>query len=169
MWLGGFFDKRDGKVRVRIDDPPGGEEETRRRLRHEFTHAFIYQFYAKELPLWFQEGAAQFYAYANPMDSFWKEKRLDELRKMTKSAPWMNMAKIQEAIEKKNLAPGLVYLAYLESEALTLWLAKDRGESWIPSVLQRLKDGSTFEQAFQEVVGVTPASVLDRMTREWGH
>lgn len=95
MWLGGFFDKRDGKVRVRIDDPPGGEEETKRRLRHEFTHAFIHQLYSKDLPLWFQEGVAQYYAYANPTDSFWKDSRLEELRKTTKGAPWLDMPKIQ--------------------------------------------------------------------------
>jgi len=34
-WLGGFFDNRDGRVRVRMDPPPGGDEEFRRRLRHE--------------------------------------------------------------------------------------------------------------------------------------
>jgi len=167
LWLGGFFDKRDGKVRVRIDDPPGGEEEMRRRLRHEFTHAFIYQLYPKDLPLWFQEGVAQYYAYANPSDSFWKDNRLEELRKTTKGAPWEDMDKIQSVISKKDVSPGLIYLAYLESEALALYVAKERGDSWVPNVLERLKRGVSFDNAFQQVVGVPPARIMEQLRRSW--
>lgn len=167
MWLGGFYDKRDGKVRVRLDDPPGGEEEMSRRLRHEFTHAFIRQKYPKDLPMWFQEGVAQFYAYANANDSFWKDKRLEELRKLTKGAPWMDMTKIQQAIEKKDVAPGLIYLAYLESEAMALLVAKDHGDSWVPRVIEELNKGSTFDVAFQTVVGITPARAMEQLQALW--
>lgn len=163
MWLGGFFDKRDGKVRVRIDDPPGGQEEYRRRVRHEFTHAFIHHIYSKDLPMWFQEGVAQFYAYFNPTDSFWKDKRLEELDKLIKGAPWMTMDQVQEAILKKNVNPGYIYLAYLESEALCLYIAKQRGESWIPSVVLRLTKGMTFDQAFQDVVGLSASEMMEKM------
>jgi tetratricopeptide (TPR) repeat protein len=166
-WLGGFFDKRDGKVRVRIDSPPGGDEEMKRRLRHEFTHAFIHQLYDKDLPLWFQEGVAQYYAYANPTDSFWKDTRLKELQKLTQGAPWMDMARIQEAIAKKNVSPGYIYLAYLESEALALYIAKDHGDSWVPSLLTHLREGSNFETAFQQTVGVTPTVAMEHLHQSW--
>lgn len=167
MWLGGFFDKRDGKVRVRIDYPVGGEDEMQRRLRHEFTHAFIHQLYPNDLPMWFQEGVAQYYAYANPTDSFWKDTRLEALRKMTQGAPWMDMAKIQDVIAKKNAPPSLIYLAYLESEALALYVAKEHGESWVPSVLEHLRAGSNFESAFQQAVGITPAAAMDQLRQSW--
>jgi tetratricopeptide (TPR) repeat protein len=167
FWLGGFFDMRDGKIRVRLDEPPGGEQEMIRRLRHEFTHAFFYQLYPKELPLWFQEGIAEFYAYANPTNSFWKEIRLEELRKETKGAPWLEMAKIQDVIEKKNVAPGYIYLAYLESAALALYIGKERGDSWIPSVVQRLRAGKTFDQAFLDVVGIPPGRMMEQLRRSW--
>src|SRR5204863_9359801 len=94
MWLGGFFDSRDGQVRVRIEPPPGGDEEFRRRMRHEFTHAFINRLYSKELPVWFQEGVAQFYAYSSPSNGFWKDNRLEELRKSMKVAPWMDLNRV---------------------------------------------------------------------------
>lgn len=167
FWLGGFFDKRDGKVRVRFDDPPGGEAEMERRLRHEFTHAFVYQFVQKDLPLRFQEGIAQYYAYARADDSFWKDKRLEELRKTMKGAPWITMNQIQEAIEKKNGSPAIMYLAYLESESLVLYIAKDHGESWIPNLLQKVKEVSSFDQAFQAVVGTTPARCMEQLRSSW--
>ena len=50
-FIGGFFDKRDGKVRIRVDDVPGGDAEFRHRARHEFTHAFMYQIYPHDLPV----------------------------------------------------------------------------------------------------------------------
>lgn len=163
FWLGGFFDKRDGKIRVRIDEPPGGEEELRRRLRHEFTHAFIHQLYPKDLPVWFQEGIAQFYAYASPTNSFWKENRLEELRKATKAAPWMDMPQIEPVILKKNVPAEYLYLAYLESEALVIYVAKERGESWISAVVERLRRKQSFQAAFQDVVSLSPAEMLDHL------
>ena len=166
-WLGGFFDKRDGKIRVRMDAPQGGDDEYLRRLRHEFTHAFLYQLYPNELPVWFNEGAAQFYAYKNPTDSFWKDKRLEELRKIMKGAPRLNLAKMQDVIAKKNVSPGLIYLAYLESEAFVLYVAKEHGDAWIPSFIAALRQGASFDAAFQQVVGIAPAAVLDQLHHSW--
>lgn len=161
-WLGGFFDNRDGRIRVRIDPPPGGDAEFRRRLRHEFTHAFINRLYSRDLPLWFQEGVAQFYAYASG-DSFWKDNRLKELGKLMKSAPWMELTKVERCIKKKDVHPGLIYLAYMQSEALVLYTAKERGDSWVPSVVERIRNGSTFEAAYQDVVGISPETMLDHV------
>ena len=39
------------------------KENHRRRLRHEFTHAYLHVIYARPLPRWFNEGVAEFYAY----------------------------------------------------------------------------------------------------------
>ncbi len=166
-FIGGFFDKRDGKVRVRVDEIRGGEEEFRRVARHEFTHAFMHQFYAKDLPLWFMEGTAQFYAYLNPNDGFWKDKRLDEIRKTRKGQPFLTFGEIEEAIGKKRVAPLKIYLAYLESEALILQIAKDRGDSWIPHVFASLRQGASFADAFQEVIGITPERALEHLQHAW--
>ena len=163
IWLGGFFDSRDGRIRVRIDSTPGGDEEFRRRLRHEFTHAFIHQLYPNDLPVWFQEGVAQFYAFANPTNGFWKDARLEELQKMMKKAPWMDLDRVEHVIKKKDVHPGLIYLGYLESEALILYIAKERGDSWVPNVVDRLRKGASFEQAFQDVVGVSAAQMLENL------
>jgi tetratricopeptide (TPR) repeat protein len=161
FWLGGFYDRRDGTVRVRIETPPGGQDEARRRLRHEFTHAFIFDLCHSEVPAWFGEGVAQFYAFASPTNGFWKDVRLEELRKLMKGAPWMSLAEVESAIEKKNVSPEYIYLAYLESESLVIYIAKQRGDSWIPSVLQRVRNGEPFKQALEAVIGVPAEKMMD--------
>ena len=163
LWLGGFFDQVDGRIRVRFDELPGGEEEFRHRLRHEFTHAFIHQIYPKELPLWFNEGIAQFYAYSEATNTFWKDTRLDAIGKLIKGAPWLEMADVERVLRKKDVAPGFIYLSYLESEALALYVAKGRGDSWIPFVMERVRKGMTFADAFKDVVSFPPAEALERL------
>lgn len=163
LWLGGFFDQVDGRVRVRMDELPGGVEEFRRRLRHEFTHAFIHQICPKDLPLWFQEGIAQFYAYSDATNTFWKDTRLEEMRKLLKNAPWLGVADVEQVLRKKNVPPGFIYLAYLESEALVLYAAKERGDSWIPAIIDQLRKGSSFSAAFQETIGLAPAEMLEHL------
>jgi tetratricopeptide (TPR) repeat protein len=165
VWLGGFFDNRDGRIRVRMDTLPGGDEELRQRLRHEFTHAFINRLFPKEIPVWFHEGVAQFYSYASASNGFWKANRLDQLAKQVKSAPWMDLEKVERVLRKKDVHPGIVYLGYLEAEALVLYTAKERGDSWIPSMMQRLNNGLSFEAAFQDVVGISPAQMLENVRR----
>lgn len=164
FWLGGFFDKRDGKIRVRIDPPPGGDAELRLRLRHEFVHAFLYQMVSEEIPAWFHEGAAQFYAYAGT-SGFWKEERLETLRKMLKGQPRLGMQDLQDFIDKKKAHPVYVALAYLEAEGLVLYVAKQRGESWIPKLVSEMRRGSAFQDAFARAVSADPARMLDQLHR----
>jgi hypothetical protein len=117
--------------------------------------------------VWFQEGVAQFYAYAGSGGGFWKENRLEEIRRTMKGFPWLGMKEIESAIAKKDVAPLHIYVSYLESEALVLKIAKDRGESWIPSMLNRLRQGAPFETAYQEVVGVTPEISIEHLHHAW--
>jgi hypothetical protein len=167
-FIGGFFDRRDGKVRLRVDEVRGGEEEFRHVSRHEFTHAFMRQLYDKDLPRWFMEGSAEFYAYSNASDGYWKEKRLEAVRKQLKGRPWRTLAEVEHAIASKESVRVIdVYMAYWESEALITWVAKERGESWIPRLFAALKRGSPFESAFQEVIGISAAQAFDHLRHEW--
>ncbi len=147
-FIGGFFDKRDGKVRIRVDEMPGGDDEFRHRARHEFTHAFMYQIYPHELPSWVSEGMAEFYARSNPSNGFWKDERLEQIRQICKNYDWLTLEDIQEAISKKRASPYVIQRAYQESEALVIYVAKERGDSWIPNVMNYLREhGGTFDAA----------------------
>jgi hypothetical protein len=167
-FIAGFFDKRDGKIRIRVDEMPGGDEEFRHRARHEFTHAFMYQVYPHDLPSWVSEGVAEFYAHSNPAGGFWKDERLEQIRKMIKGSDWLTLDQIQEAIAKKRVSPYIIQQAYQESEAMVIFVAKERGDSWIPNVMNYLrKNGETFEAAFKTVLQTTPADEIERLHHIW--
>jgi hypothetical protein len=167
-FIGGFFDRRDGKVRIRVDDMPGGDEEFRHRARHEFTHAFMYQIYPHELPSWVSEGVAEFYARSGATNGFWKDERLEQIQKGLKGRSWLTLEMIQEAIAKKRVSPYIIMQAYQESEAMVISVAKDRGDSWIPNVMRYLRDnGGTFEAAFEAVLQTTPAAEIERLRHSW--
>ena len=128
----------------------------------------MYQIYPHDLPSWVAEGVAEFYARSNPSGGFWKEDRLDQIRKICKKAGWLRLEEIQEAISKKRVSPLLIQLAYLESEAMVVYTAKERGDSWIPHVMNYLREhGGAFEAAFEAVLGITPASVMERLHHSW--
>ncbi len=165
IWLGGFYDTRDERIRLRIDRPAGGEEEYRQRLRHEFTHAFMHYLTKKELPVWFQEGVAEFYGYASASNGFWKSNRLDALAKMLKGVDWMTFDEMEKVLRYKDVDPVVVYLGYRQAEALVLYIAKERGDFWIPKVMDLIRKGKTFTVAFQEVVGMPPAHMLEGVRR----
>ncbi len=167
-FIGGFFDKRDGKVRIRVDEVPGGDAEFRHRARHEFTHAFMYQIYPHELPSWVSEGVAEFYAGLNPSNGFWKDDRLEQIRKICKNEEWLTLETIQEAIAKKRVSPWVVQQSYLESEALVLFVAKERGDSWVPKLMNHLREhGGTFDAAFETVIGKTPSVAMEQLHHSW--
>jgi tetratricopeptide (TPR) repeat protein len=166
-FIGGFFDKRDGKIRLRVDDMPKADEEFRHRARHELTHAFVYQLYPHDLPSWASEGFAEFCARQGTGE-FWKENRLEEIRKLCRNSDWLTLRQIQEAISKKRVSVLVIQQAYLESEALVLWVAKERGESWVPHSITYLHDhGGTFDDAFVAVVGITPNTAMEELHHAW--
>jgi hypothetical protein len=166
-FIGGFFDKRDGKVRIRVDEMPGGDEEFRHRARHEFTHAFMYQLYPHDLPSWASEGTAEFYARSGA-SGFWKEERLEQIRKICRNYEWLTFPQIQETISTKKGSALTIQLAYLESEALVIYAAKERGDSWIPKVMHYLLEhGGTFDAAYEAVLGTRPEIAMERLHHSW--
>lgn len=167
-FIGGFYDRSDGKIRLRVDEVPGGPEEFKHRARHELTHAFVHQLYGRDLPSWASEGIAEFCARNGVSQGFWKDDRLEQIRKTRRGYPWLTLDKIHQVILTKRGTVLDMQLAYLESEAFVIWVAKDRGDSWIPRVLQAMKDsGGSFEQAYESLFRVAPGVDFERLRRYW--
>ncbi len=167
-FIGGFFDRRDGKIRIRVDEMSKGDEEFRHRARHEMTHAFLFQLCPKELPSWASEGIAEFCARNGVSQGFWKDNRLEEIRKTRKGMPWLSLEQINSSISKKSGSMQSLYLSYLESEALVLWIAKDKGDSWVPRVVKYFAQNDvTFDGAYKALYGVTLESEMERLRRYW--
>jgi hypothetical protein len=101
-------------------------------------------------------------------DGYWKQKRLETLRRQLKNMPRLSLKDTQRAIGKKGEVRAMhVYAAYLQSEALVTEIARNRGESWIPRLMTRLREGATFQLAFEEVIGITPERALEQLHHEW--
>jgi len=69
---GGFFDKRDGQIRVRIDTRPAAR---RGNFGAGFTMNLPTPSFISSIPRELQlvsEGSLNFMPYANPTDSYWK-------------------------------------------------------------------------------------------------
>jgi hypothetical protein len=167
-FVGGFFDRRDGKIRIRVDEMRGGAEEFQLRARHEMTHAFLYQLYPKTVPGWFSEGVAEYCALRGVSHGFWQDQRLEQIRKSLRGYPWINLEGIERCITQKKGTVREMGLSYLESEALVIWVAKDKGESWIPRILKHLREsGGTFEESYRTLFGVTPDRDMERLRHHW--
>ena len=170
-WEAGFYSALDGHIRIRLDQTRGGPSDYRRRLRHELTHAYLHAICPVALPRWFNEGVAEFYAYETPSDMQWKEDLLEKLGHTLKSTKWLSVEQIDYVHSHNNAVPaGAVALAYLEGQALVLYIAQERGESWIPSVVEHLRqtgspesDPEKFAAAFQDVAGVAPNAMLQKL------
>lgn len=167
---GGFFDQRDGIIRLRIDESPGGDVSFEHLARHEFVHAFLHAIGFKTAPLWFQEGVAEFYADKDPSDGFWVENRLGKIRNSTHFKPlkieheektWEPPLRDIEMDLKEHIGSLGLYKGVLTGEAMVLSVAKDRGESWIQRMIGQMQAGARFEACFQDVVGETPETVLE--------
>lgn len=166
-YVGGFYDIVDGKVRVRVDENwPGGEKEYRRTCRHEFTHAFTFPYLPKNVPKWFTEGIAEYYAYRDTGDSLWKEKFLKQWRARLQGITAPTLKEMHEAIEKKKDGRA-VMLGYYYSAMFCVHVARERGDSWIPRMVEWMRAGKTFDQAWMEVIGVTPELMFERMNKVW--
>lgn len=172
--LGGFFSLSDGMIRLRLKTRPSGELSLRTLARREFTKAYLNRFGVPSIPGWMREGAAEFYSHRDTTSSLWKENRLQKIQK--EFARWgrVNVAKTVDLkeMEKLYLNKRIVttvgkYKAYLQAEAMVLMIAKDRGDSWIPNVLGRVRAGTPWTAAYNEVVGVPPEEILRRFHRSW--
>ncbi len=170
-WEAGFFSSLDGRIRIRLESPSGTEDDYRRRLRHELTHAYLHGIYGGTLPRWFNEGVAEFYAYSSSSDMQWKDVLLEKIERKLRHIQWLTIAQMYE-VNRNNRAvsAGWVQLAYLEGQALVLYTAKERGDSFIPSIITRLPpassselDSQAFDAAFEEVVGLTPDAMLKQL------
>ena len=101
-------------------------------------------------------------------DMNWKDAQLEKDGADFKKVRWLSVEQI-DAVHNQNrsVSPALVQLAYLEGQALILFIAKERGDAWIPTLLTRLRaaesdgaDAQAFNAAFQEEVGQTPDGML---------
>jgi len=169
--LGGFFNLADGILRIRAGGDKDPELGVQRLARREYFRAYWSTLHLKGIPGWMREGSADFYAHQDSGDGYWKDNRLEAIRlhfRSDNSQYPITLKKMEDYYLNKKIVTTLgKYDSYLQAEAMVLEIAKERGDSWIPQVVQRMQNGENWQAAYDEVVGVPPETVLERFRKSW--
>lgn len=137
-WSGGLY---DGKIRIPIGGLQGMDENLRRILYHEYAHVLIRIIARDYVPLWLNEGLAQ---WAARQDT----EALDQhLTKREKPLPFQRFEK-----SFAELTPAEVSLAYAQSLSLTQFLIDHIGEAQTIQILHTLAAGTSFQIAANEIL-----------------
>ena len=146
VWTAGLY---DGKIRVKEAQIKVGGDDLKRIIYHEYTHAIIHYYVGDAMPVWLNEGYAQ-YCEMLPdkpvLNTFEKEilkKRID--------AWWApDFGKLDEYFVKKQSEDDTRF-AYAFSKSFVIYLAEKGGEYNLKNLLDELRRGVKAENAFDKV------------------
>ncbi|MBE0504961.1 MAG: tetratricopeptide repeat protein [Desulfuromonadales bacterium] len=137
-WSGGLY---DGKIRIPVGGLSGMNENLRRILYHEYAHVLIRALARDHVPLWLNEGLAQWAAGETTVHF--------EQRLTTGETP-LPFSRFEKSFA--GLSASEVSLAYGQSLSLTNFLIEYFGEAQILEVLHRLGSGMNFPIAAAEIL-----------------
>jgi tetratricopeptide (TPR) repeat protein len=146
-WVGGFFDKRDGKIRVPVKGAEGQESLLKTVLFHEYVHALIYSI-TKTCPLWVHEGLAEYYA----------------------KGPSQEIGQVIPLSRLENSLAGLngkgIMVAYVESLSAVSHLMERYGSSRMKGMLLSLSRGNNLNGAFTEAFHLSYTEFIEKWGRK---
>ncbi|MDO9079541.1 MAG: peptidase MA family metallohydrolase, partial [Desulfuromonadales bacterium] len=131
----------DGKIRIPVGGLTGMNENLRRILYHEYAHVLIRALARNHVPLWLNEGLAQ---WAAGESTIHLEARLAQGEKII---PFSRFEK-----SFGGLSPAEVSLAYGQSLSLTNFLIEHFGEAQIIELLKDLGEGVPFDKAGERIL-----------------
>ena len=128
-WTGGFFDMRDGKIRVPVRGAEKKEALLKTVLFHEYVHALIHSI-AKNCPRWLHEGMANYYARGPNQN-------------MGQVIP---MSHIDNAFFNSDVR--VLHIAYMQSLSAVSHMMSRYGPGRMKNLLVSLSRGNDMDQAF---------------------
>lgn len=139
----------DGQIRLPFS-AAGGSERRDPILRHELSHAFLVDFSGGRIPLWMNEGLAQ-----------WLEGRRPSALPDARSADWLDRIAARRSF--MDLDADEAGLAYAWSLAVASELMELHGSTTLLRYLDLLAGGTPEPEAFQSAFGRTYASLSARI------
>jgi tetratricopeptide (TPR) repeat protein len=155
-WIGGLF---DGIIRVRSSDIKRGENYVRDVLYHEYTHALLYQKTKNNLPIWLNEGLAQYQESNTP---FLRPNDLRFLNKRMKEGGLISLSNLDSAFTNRQNQEQL-RLAYLEAKLLVKYMKERYYFYRIRHLLDKLSQGKSMDEALKEVLYIDTV----KLEKEW--
>lgn len=135
-WASGYF---DGKIRVNINLLNKGI--TKNILVHELTHSIITLAGGYNIPIWFHEGAAQYYEYNKNMNFLVTDELLQNFIEIKKIENSFN------SLDEKN-----ANIAYIESLFLFKFIIERYGANVINDLLREFKSRDSFDNIYQKIL-----------------
>lgn len=155
-WAGAIY---DGKIRL-----PAGEgwteEEFRRILRHEYTHALVHDLTRGRAPTWLQEGLAQIQeAKVSPID-------LSPLRAAAEREGLIAFGELDAAFGFRS-DPARARLAYLQAYSLLDHLIGEFGFWRLNAFLAALGEGLPWTEALEREFSLSPRELESSWRAGW--
>jgi tetratricopeptide (TPR) repeat protein len=144
-WVGGFFDIRDGKIRVPVRGAEGKEDLLKKVLFHEYVHAMVHSI-TKNCPLWVNEGLAEYYSKG-------PDQRVGQV------IPLNHLEKSFAGLDGRGIA-----FAYMESHSAVSYLMQKYGAYRIKNFLVYLSKGVNIHTAFTDSFQLSYTEFIDK----WG-
>lgn len=143
-WAGGVY---DGRIRLPVAGIQDfNDDNLRRLLYHEYTHALLHRLTNGNCPIWLNEGLAQvMQEYSGASKDPWLT--VDNLRnRQIPTLSSLNSPFIQLPYEQ-------AISAYVESYYATQFFLNNYGYSGLRRIFERLGKGENFTTVFKETVG----------------
>ena len=151
-WSGGLY---DGKIRIPVGGLTGMNENLRRILYHEYAHVLIRALARNHVPLWLNEGLAQWTTGETTAN-------LDQ--QLASGEKFLPFARFEKSFA--DLTETEAPLAYTQSLSLTCFIIERFGEAQIIEVLHRMGTGANFQSAASEILAPWNGS-FDDMIQTW--
>lgn len=130
-----------------------------RVLAHEITHLILFRFVRNEVPLFLNEGFAEFMAtkaIAMKADGNDFNVRTFQL------VPESEFIPLKELVSLKNYPPDRTEVFYRESELLTRYLILNHPREDFYALLRKTAGGSSFEKALEEIYSMDLETFTDK-------
>lgn len=118
-----------------------------RLIRHEYTHYYLDMFFkdknvsVRSIPMWFNEGVAEYFAYASPTSYIALPEKIIPFKEITREDQWVKAFNPEEDI-------------YGQAYSSIFYLCATKGEGIIRDILMKTIEKG-FEEGFKDSVGIT--------------
>ena len=154
----GFF---DGRIHVVSKAHPAGELRT--LLFHEYTHALFREQTGSDRPFWLNEGLAELYERASQRRPPLSRGERAKLNQALASGEWISLTRLAPSFG--GLGNREARLAYAISTAAADWLERHSDAQQRATLLRRLGEGWSADEALREAVGLDTAGLDDALRR----
>ncbi|HUG71054.1 MAG TPA: peptidase MA family metallohydrolase [Pirellulaceae bacterium] len=153
-WIAGLY---DGKIRIPFPRSPAAQASLNSTLVHEYTHAIIHDITRDQCPVWLNEGLAEF------QEARTRKPDLQYLQAAVSNNRLIPLSSLDSAFQSRDA--NVAGLAYQQSYSLVAYLDQTYRFFRIRHILDKLSEGMSIDDAFQEELRLTSAQLEQRWQR----